>query len=157
MKVILDCEIPIEPRGKGRPRFGGRVVYTDQKTKKYEMDIKSVASVLVKKKASEKPMLLNIIAKISIPQSWPQWKKMAALNGRIAPTGTPDKDNIEKAVCDALNGVCWVDDSQIVGGETVKVYSEKPSIRIVVKEMIAAPSSVKTKGNYVMHGFVING
>ena len=32
----------------------------------------------------------------------------------------PDVDNIEKVVFDALNGVAWIDDSQIVSNTTIK-------------------------------------
>lgn len=34
-------------------------------------------------------------------------------NPRLLHTGKPDCDNIAKAVCDALNGVAWKDDSQV--------------------------------------------
>ncbi len=34
-------------------------------------------------------------------------------NLRILHTGKPDCDNVAKAVCDALNGVAWKDDSQV--------------------------------------------
>lgn len=35
----------------------------------------------------------------------------------------PDCDNLAKAVLDALNGVCWKDDSQIVDLRVVKRYT----------------------------------
>jgi Holliday junction resolvase RusA-like endonuclease len=35
----------------------------------------------------------------------------------------PDADNLLKAFCDALNGVCWADDAQVVRATCHKVYA----------------------------------
>lgn len=44
----------------------------------------------------------------------------------------PDLDNLTKAVKDALKGICWADDSQVVRMVCEKVYSysEGPGVRI---------------------------
>jgi Holliday junction resolvase RusA-like endonuclease len=47
----------------------------------------------------------------------------------------PDKDNYEKFVLDALNGIYWTDDSVIVTGRTTKYYSEIPGIVIKIKKL----------------------
>jgi crossover junction endodeoxyribonuclease RusA len=39
------------------------------------------------------------------------------------PTGTPDRDNLDKAVCDAITAAgVWVDDSQVTSGTIRKRY-----------------------------------
>lgn len=46
----------------------------------------------------------------------------------------PDKDNLEKSVFDALNGILYKDDSQIISGDTIKIIgrgSDEP--RIIVR------------------------
>jgi Holliday junction resolvase RusA-like endonuclease len=48
---------------------------------------------------------------------------------------TPDLDNIEKAVLDALNGVAYVDDKQIFRKYTEKSWAETPEIEVWIYEM----------------------
>jgi Holliday junction resolvase RusA-like endonuclease len=45
-------------------------------------------------------------------------------NGKDEPhTQKPDKDNLEKAIMDALNKLVWEDDSQVYSGRTAKYWS----------------------------------
>lgn len=53
------------------------------------------------------------------------------LEGKIRPTTRPDRTNFCKLAEDILNGIMYLDDSQIVGGSVEKWYSDNP--RIVVK------------------------
>ncbi|MDR2535190.1 MAG: RusA family crossover junction endodeoxyribonuclease [Treponema sp.] len=55
--------------------------------------------------------------------------KAAALYGKIVPhTVRPDKDNLEKAVMDALTGIqIWKDDCQVYGGNTEKYWTKGKS------------------------------
>ena len=46
-----------------------------------------------------------------------------------------DVDNLMKAVLDALNGVCYVDDSQVTELYGVKKFSDKPKIVIQIEEV----------------------
>lgn len=51
-----------------------------------------------------------------------------------------DGDKLERAVFDALTGVIWVDDCQVVEGNWSKHYSENPGVLISVEEIeIAIP------------------
>lgn len=50
-------------------------------------------------------------------------------------TQTPDLDNIEKAVLDALNKVAYVDDKQIVRKYSEKTWGEENGIDVWIKEM----------------------
>ena len=47
----------------------------------------------------------------------------------------PDKDNLEKLVYDALNGVFWKDDSQICYGVTKKKYSDRPRTEVYIYQI----------------------
>ena len=41
------------------------------------------------------------------------------------PTGKPDRDNLDKAVCDAITAArVWHDDSQVTDGRIRKRYNE---------------------------------
>lgn len=48
-----------------------------------------------------------------------------------------DLDNYLKAVLDALNGICFVDDSQVVKIAGTKNYSDNPRIIIQIEEVTA--------------------
>lgn len=70
----------------------------------------------------------------SIPKSWSKKKQKLAINGDVLPTSRPDLDNYIKGVKDALKGIVWLDDSQVVEyGECYKRYAEKPYIYIRVE------------------------
>ena len=65
-------------------------------------------------------------------------KREAALAGKLRPTTKPDVSNVLKGVEDALKGVWYVDDSQIVGyGELGKWYAERPRIEIAMQVLEA--------------------
>ena len=40
-----------------------------------------------------------------------------------AMTSRPDCDNLAKSICDALNGIAWLDDKQIVALDVRKIYA----------------------------------
>jgi Holliday junction resolvase RusA-like endonuclease len=48
----------------------------------------------------------------------------------MKPTTKPDTDNIAKICLDALNGIAYHDDAQIVELQVSKLYSDEP--RVVV-------------------------
>ena len=54
---------------------------------------------------------------------------------KLYPTIKPDISNVLKIIGDALNGLAYVDDKQIVWVEVVKAYSEKPRVEVIVGEL----------------------
>ena len=73
-------------------------------------------------------MRIEARAVFIIPKSWPKAKKQAAMIGEIQHTGKPDADNVLKTVGDALNGIVWKDDSQIVSASINKRYGVQPAL-----------------------------
>ena len=53
---------------------------------------------------------------------------------QMYPTKKPDTDNIAK-VKDALNGIAFKDDSQVVKETIIKRYAEVPKLVIYIKEV----------------------
>lgn len=47
----------------------------------------------------------------------------------------PDNDNVEKLVFDALNGLFWLDDAQIIDNRTIKQYSDTPRYEIEITDL----------------------
>lgn len=75
---------------------------------------------------------LMMVAFIPIPASWSKQKRACAAAGLVLPTHRPDLDNYEKAITDALNGVCYEDDSQICDVIKSKRYSTNPRVHVSV-------------------------
>ena len=79
---------------------------------------------------------LFVKAYYKIPKSASKEKKAAMLSEQIRPTKKPDGDNILKVVADALNGVCYKDDKNLVSMSVEKFYSDMPRIEVVVQKVI---------------------
>lgn len=147
---MIKFTIPGQPQGKGRHRSfvrNGHVGhYTPAKTRSYEGVITTLAMEAMQGRApSTRPIRMEMVCLFEIPQSWPQWKRDAALRGDIVPTVKPDRDNVEKAVKDALNGVVWRDDCQIVEDSKYSLYSETPGVFVTVWELVSAPAQIKKR------------
>ncbi len=59
---------------------------------------------------------------------------------RIWAAVTPDRDNLEKAVNDALTGILWVDDGQVCDGVVQKMYAcgdESPGVIVEVVKLLS--------------------
>tara|TARA_R110002124_G_scaffold71814_1_gene192137 strand:- start:480 stop:878 length:399 start_codon:yes stop_codon:yes gene_type:complete len=127
--------VPTEPVGKARPRFGRGKTYTPAKTVKAETFIQLCATQKGVPKLLENSLRMIITFSMGIPKSWSAKKKAEAKLGNIRPTSKPDIDNLIKLVGDALNGIAYKDDSQIVEIQAVKKYG-KPQTIIHIEEVI---------------------
>lgn len=131
-------ELPGVIRGKGRPRFvraTGRS-YTPEQTRSYEAVLKMAA---IEAMGDRLPLLgpvrLYMEAVFEPAASMPKKKRLAALIGGLFPTKKPDADNIVK-LTDALNGVVWKDDAQVVDVRLCKVFGPRPILRIRVEALL---------------------
>ncbi len=125
-----------EPAGKGRPRFNRRSgrTYTPEKTISYESWVRwSYTEKYHKFRFTDRSMLVvDIKAYYSIPASDSNAEKERKLSGKRLPIKKPDWDNIGKIICDALNGIAYRDDAQIVDGRTRKYYSDNPRVVVTI-------------------------
>ena len=84
------------------------------------------------------PLEVNIVFYFTRPQAHYGTGKNAGVLKPNAPffhTKTPDRDNLDKFVLDAMTGIFWKNDSIVCCGEIVKVYDEKPRIEIWINEI----------------------
>ena len=124
-----------EPCGKGRPRFTREgTPYTPSKTLSFEKLIQTEYMIQVREKPFPRGICLKIVidAYMSYPRNIVKWKIPLIFQNLIRPTKKPDWDNIGKIVADALNGVAYHDDSQIVTGIVNKYYSNEPRTEIEI-------------------------
>ena len=146
----IEFVVPGNPQGKGRPRVG-RVggharMFTPQKTVAYESLISLAAQQAMEKGSIQPlqgPVLLQMTMLHAVPKSWSKKKREKALTGYIMPTVKCDADNCLKAVCDALNGVAWRDDTQVVDVFLTKRYAEDPQVRVKITPVDAEPAQWK--------------
>ena len=139
------------PQGKGRarsrivsPKAGAAFVshYTPQKTRDYEESIAWAARAAMRGRPPlDEALALGLVVRFPVPASWSRRKAQEALSGIRHPGVKPDLDNIEKAVCDALNGIVWRDDALVCEVAKIKRYSERPGIDVIVETLAAEDRS----------------
>lgn len=135
-RAAVVIELAGEPRAKGRPRFGRGHTYTPQPTRNYENDLRFMAvKAMSGNPPMEGPLSVGIVAAFGVPKSWSKAKQASALLGALRPTGRPDIDNCMKII-DALNGIVWIDDAQVVNATIKKVYSDRPRLWIGVEALL---------------------
>lgn len=77
------------------------------------------------------PVSINIIAAFAVPPSWSR-KKREAADYHVS---RPDADNVQKLVLDALNGVAFIDDSQVCELHMTKRYEANECIRVRIEAL----------------------
>jgi len=131
---MIEFNIKAPITGKGRPRFTkiGHT-YTPAKTKEYENIVK--ASFLQSKQHK-----LHGYVHAQITVEYPLLKSMSkkvkedCLNGTQMPDKKPDLDNIAKIILDALNGLAYEDDKQIISLHIEKKYGTEANVNVMLKE-----------------------
>ena len=139
----LTFTIPGQPVAKGRPKFarqGGFVrAYTPEKTVAYETLVKLAAGEAMAGAAPmQGPLALLLLLYVQIPKSTTKRDRAAIEAGRFLPTKKPDIDNVLKAITDAMNGIVYLDDAQIVTVTVTKIYADTPRAEVRVTATHAA-------------------
>jgi len=135
----IHFQVEGDPKGKGRPRFS-RVgnftkVYTDKQTLSYEAMIAFFAKqAMGVTDLLETPVSVFLYVRLPVPQSYSKKRREACLSGTEKPCKKPDIDNIAKTYLDAMNGVIFVDDTQVLGLHVKKLYSDKAGVDVMVME-----------------------
>ena len=135
-----------EPVGKARARTvqgksGFIHSYTPAKSRKYEDLIRYEAQ----RHAGAGLLMGALMVKIwafRSPTKVSQKKRVDMLEGTIRPISRPDTDNYAKSVLDALNGILFKDDSQVVALEVQKWFGDPPRIEIEITQLEASNGTV---------------
>lgn len=116
--------IPFSPIPASRPRVSKHATYYPKTYLEYKGNIKEYLSLTYKKKPLTEAVRVTFMFHMPIPKSLSK-KKKAELVGQYH-IKTPDNDNLQKAVLDAMNGIVFHDDSQVAEIFATKKYSDKP-------------------------------
>lgn len=126
--IIFNASLETEPVAKGRPKFVVRgkfaTAYTPKKTRDYEALVSEWARTIYKKQPSEKALSVTINANFTKAKS----------NKKKYHTQKPDADNM-KSILDALNGIVYKDDCQIIRLLITKEWSTSGFIHVIVEEV----------------------
>lgn len=153
MKNFTKLSLQLEPKPKQRPRAFVRAsaaqvkkltgkalsaylnkcvkIYTPADTKDAEREIARQCAGMFK--ITGQPVILAVRVRIPKPKTCPSWRSRASKLFLWFPRGG-DLDNYVKLLKDALNGVAWEDDSQVVGCISLKVEHEHPGYDIMLWE-----------------------
>jgi Holliday junction resolvase len=131
------------PVPQGRPRMavinGHPVAYDPKPSRDFKRDVKAVAQAHVPPRLLTGPLIVQLRVYRPIPKSFSKRKREAALRGEIRPTTKPDLKNYIAGLEDALEGVIFANDSQIVGyGDSGKWYGDPPRVEIEIVELEGA-------------------
>lgn len=107
-------------------KAGHARAYTPKSTRDWEELIRYQALAHRPPKLLDGPLSLEATFYLVRPKSKP--KK------RLYPDTKPDLDNLEKAVCDALEGLIYVNDSRIVDKVVRKRYGDPPRVEVGIRE-----------------------
>lgn len=140
--VPIVFEIPGEPIGKARPRVVDGHAYTPSRTKAYEQAVRLAYKQATKDLPEGERFLgtdvqlsIQIAAFYQMPKKVNRQMKAAMLRWEERPRKKPDLDNVLKIVSDALNGLAYHDDSQIVHMDASKYWALTPCVWVTISEV----------------------
>ena len=134
---MISFSIPGEPVAKARPRVTKTGhAYTPEKTVNYENLVRLMYSNKYHGMSfpAKVPLTMEIKVFMGIPQSTSKKRAADMMKCKERPTKKPDVDNIIKIVMDALNGVAYPDDKQVVSIVCNKYYNATPRVEVQIEE-----------------------
>lgn len=132
MKIVI-LGVPQSQLRPRATRMGKGVrLYDPKKTADYKKYVRETAALQWEHGILEGALHVKLNVYRPIQKSDSKKNKMKKDKGIIRPVVTPDATNYAKGIEDALNGIIWKDDSQIVDLHVSKFYSEQPRIELEV-------------------------
>ena len=138
-------------QAKGRPRFARRgnhvSTYTPKNTAEYEAKIRQMYYISQNRESwfDKEPIEVTVAAYKKIPTGASKKEKRRIQAQGIRPITKPDVDNYLKLALDALNGVAYGDDNQVVRATAEKRFSDGEAYMTI--EICEAEPSIKQPTN----------
>ena len=134
---MISFEVPGKAAGKARPRVtrSGQHTYAPDPGRFVERvtELGVVARQSRGMSISAAPIKLTILIDRAMPKGWSR-RKRAEMDEEFAPH-VPDTVNVAAAVCDALSGVFYEDDRQVVALDVRQVWAREPVTWITVEAL----------------------
>ena len=136
----ITFKVPAVPVAQPRPRatsFGGKARMYEAKSGHAIHSFKATVRLAAAEAHTGAPLEGPLA--VSIDMMFARPKRLARASAeRIRYVSRPDFDNLAKGVCDALNGLLWVDDAQVCDGVVRKWYAaidEQPHVVVTVEQL----------------------
>jgi Holliday junction resolvase RusA-like endonuclease len=133
VELIIQITVPGEPVAQARARYTARHgfvrTYDPKTSADYKAYIRRLANQ-IDSKPIDGPVVMMVDIFRAVPKSWSKKKRNEALAGKHKPIIKPDLSNYLKGIEDALNGIAYLDDSQIVWVIVRKKYDAEPRVEI---------------------------
>jgi Holliday junction resolvase RusA-like endonuclease len=137
--MMISFIVPGNPQGKARARifFNAKINKTCAMTPEKTVNYENLIKLCCRGTQIEGPLEMIIEAYYPIPKSASKKDHLAMLEGRIRPTKKPDADNVVKVIADALNGIAYKDDTQIVDLRIRKWYADVTRVEVQINRVEA--------------------
>lgn len=142
-KPMAELRIVIhgEPVPQGRPKFSSKPfphAYDPAPSRKYKEKVKVQALLDKPQELYAGALEVEVLIYKKTLKSFSKVKKKAAEAKLLRPTTKPDADNYAKGILDAMKGIIWEDDGQVVRLICEKFYSEDPRAEVTVRPLQTA-------------------
>ncbi len=115
----------------GRPAFVHLFIPSDHPVHTFKEAVRIKAKLAYRGPLLTGPLRLTLLMLFRRPQH-------LKTGGRKWAPVKPDRDNVEKAICDALKGIVWKDDNQVCDGPIRKMYAasdEQCGVEVMIEEI----------------------
>lgn len=158
--ITVPCTPRAQPRPRARvvkPKYGGKAfahIYNPETSAEFKKAMrKHVAPFLRDREPWSQAVRVTITAFFERPE-WMRCPAMDALED-LPFLGTPDVDNIEKAVLDALTEAhAWSDDCVVYAGNVEKLYANvgwRDGVEVVVELLELHPDYFRVRSAHLAH------
>ncbi len=120
--------VPGEPVAWARARQHGKHFFTAPHVTAHKALVQAAALRNIAVWESTGPFIIECHFCFGRPKSWSKKKREETLHH----LSKPDVDNLVKLIKDALNGIAWVDDSQVIQVHATKSYSTDPRTMVEI-------------------------
>ena len=139
--IHFEIEGKAEPQGRPRAvRMGAGVrMYDPPKSKAYKQVVSLKGRSYMARNHLEpytEPLKVTLEFYFKPPKSYSKKRLKAIESKQELFTKPGDVDNYAKAVCDALNKICYEDDSQIVEMNIKKQYADRDYTTVKIEKVL---------------------
>jgi Holliday junction resolvase RusA-like endonuclease len=129
-----------------RNKYSGRIqqVESSKRVAPWRSDVRDAAlSAVGWAEPMSGPVYVELVFRLPRPRNHYGSGRNAGVlkpSAPIWPAGKPDRDKLERAVMDALSGLVFVDDAQVVSGPIEKRYADGdgPGVTVTVVDLSTA-------------------
>jgi Holliday junction resolvase RusA-like endonuclease len=132
--IVPGAIVPWKRAQRRRFQSGAHVTFTDPEVWAYHGVVRMAAErAMDGRPPLDCPLEMSVLSVFAVPASWSGKRQREALAGIIQKTTKPDLDNSLKGSKDAMQSICYRNDSQIVSyGTCSKIYGDRPRLEIVL-------------------------